>query len=95
MFLEIMNFIAEYFGKAFSMMAQFQIGDFNLLGFLIVFAIIDVIVSIFIIKLDNGISFGGGHGFSYTYNEGHRINRQRQAESDARRAERESRRRRK
>lgn len=88
MFLEILNFIAEYFGKAFEMMAQFNIGGFNLLSFFIVFAIIDVVVSIFIVKLDNGISFGGGHGFSYTYDESHRINRQRQAEADARRKNR-------
>lgn len=95
MFLEVLNFIAEYFGKSFAMMAQFQIGDFNLLGFLIVFAIIDTVVSIFVLRLDNGISFGGGHGFSYTYDEGHRINRKRQAEADARRAERDSKRKRK
>ena len=81
MFLEIINFIAECFGTSFEIMAQFQIDGFNLLSFFIVFLIIDVVVSIFIIRMDNGISFGGGHGFSYTYNESHRINRQRQADS--------------
>lgn len=81
MFLEIINFIAECFGTSFEIMSQFQIDGFNLLSFFIVFLIIDVVVSIFIIRMDNGISFGGGHGFSYTYDESHRINRQRQADS--------------
>lgn len=55
MFLEILNFIAEYFGKAFAMMAQFNIEGFNLLSFFIVFAILDVVVSIFILKVEGNI----------------------------------------
>lgn len=57
MFLELLNFIAEYFGKSFTMMAAFQIGDFNLLGFLIVFAILDVVVSIFVLRVESNIMF--------------------------------------
>lgn len=55
MFLEVLNFIAEYFGKAFELMAQFNIGGFNLLSFFIVFAILDVVVSVFILKVEGNI----------------------------------------
>lgn len=68
MFSELMSFLADNLGSAFSTFALFQIGDFNLLAFLVIFLIIDVLVSIFIIKLDNGISFGGS-GVHYTYDQ--------------------------
>lgn len=57
MFLEILNFIAEYFGKAFGLMAEFNIGGFNLLSFFIVFAILDVLVSIFVLRVEGNIMF--------------------------------------
>ncbi len=57
MFLEVLNLIAEFFGKSFTMMAQFNIGGFNLLSFFVVFAILDVVVSIFILKVEGNIMF--------------------------------------
>ena len=36
MFLEVLNLIAEFFGKSFTMMAQFNIGGFNLLSFFVI-----------------------------------------------------------
>lgn len=81
-FLELIQFVAQQIGEAFHWFAEFQIGDFNLLGFLIVYVVIDVLVSIFIIKLDNGISIGGGSGFHYTYDETLRINREKKVENE-------------
>lgn len=48
---ELVSFIAENISSAFSALSKFQVGEFNLLSFLVILVILDVIVSIFIINL--------------------------------------------
>lgn len=71
MFLEVLNFIAEYFGKAFELMAQFNIGGFNLLSFFIVFAILDVVVSVFILKVEGNIMLSSNTWVDKNHNREH------------------------
>lgn len=49
--LEFVSFFAENISSAFSALSMFQVGEFNLLSFLVILVILDVLVSIFIINL--------------------------------------------
>lgn len=47
MFNQIMSLIIEYFGKAFDLMADFQIGDISLLSFNIIMLVIGALLTVF------------------------------------------------